>query len=339
MKKKQLRARSPAKLILSGEHAVVYGKPAIAMAVDCYAESMIISNLSSAILFNCLNLKYARSFTRKTLQLLKGRVQDQYHIFLEGKCSIREVIKKPFELLQFTVSHLLETLNISLPEGLEIRSSSDIPMGCGMGSSAAVVMSTLYALNHFLGLNLDPVKFHSLGIAAENLQHGRSSGVDLQLAMSGGCLRYANGRAEQRVLPSMPMAIVQTGTPETTTGECVSAVQSYFTKGTMADEFAAVTDRFDQALQQNDQVSIREGIKENHRLLTRIGVVPEKVQAFIRDIEQVEGAAKICGAGAVKGDRAGVVLVLVDENVTSIVEQYGYHLQAIKGDLFGTCIV
>ena len=336
---KPFRARSPAKLILSGEHSVVYGKPAIAMAIDRYAESSIKANLSSAILFNCLNLKSAKSFTLQALEGIKNRLQDKYHAFLEGRCGIREVLKTPFELLQYTVTHLLETLNITLSEGLEIRAASEIPMGCGMGSSAAIVMSTLYALAHFLKLEIDPARFLALGREAENLQHGYSSGLDLHLAMKGGCLRFEAGNTVVRTLPNRRLGMVQTGTPESTTGQCVSMVTKHFTQGAMVEDFAAVTELFDQALQANDLPNMQRCIRQNHRLLVKIGVVPSKVQDFIGALEKEGAAAKICGAGAVKGENAGVVLVLSDRDLSSISTHYGYRLQSVQGDLNGTQIL
>lgn len=339
MLSKQLKARSPAKLILSGEHAVVYGNPAIAIAVDRYAESTVISSLSSAILFNCRNLKYAKSCTLHTLRALKKRLQDEYHAFLEGRCGIRDVLQKPFELLQFTVTHLLETWNIPLSQGLEIRASSEIPIGCGMGSSAALVMSTLYALAHFLKLEIDPSRFISLGREAENLQHGFSSGLDLQLAMNGGCLRFEEGEISKRSIPDLPLTIVQTGIPETSTGESVIAVAKHFKNSSIASDFAAITNRFDEALQGNHVDWMQDCIRENHRLLTKIGVVPIKVQEFIRTLELQGGAAKICGAGSVAGDKAGVVLVVSDRDLSSIAKDYGYCVQQVQGDYHGTHIV
>lgn len=334
-----LKARSPAKLILSGEHAVVYGKPAIAMAINRYAESTIASSLSSAILFNCLNLKYAKSFTLHALETLKKRIQRKYHAFLQGQCSIREVLRRPFELLQYTVTHLLETWNISLSQGLEVRASSDIPMGCGMGSSAALVMSTLYALSHFLKLDIEPVRYLTLAREAENLQHGYSSGLDLHVAMLGGCLRFEEGKVVKRTLPLIPMSIAQTGTPESTTGQCVSTVEKFFQKSSIWEEFAAVTNAFDQALQMTDVHRIQDCIRQNHRLLVKIGVVPAKIQAFIQALERKGAAAKVCGAGAVKGDNAGVVLIISEQDVSEIVLEYGYNLQSIQEDANGTLIV
>jgi len=335
-----LKARSPAKLILSGEHAAVYGKPAIAMAIDCYAQSTILSTLSPAILFNCLNLKYAKSFTLHTLYALKQRIQEQYHAFLEGNCSIREVLLKPFELLQYTVTHLLETWNISLSQqGLEIRASSDIPIGCGMGSSAALVMSTLYALAHFLKLDIDPIRFLSLGREAENLQHGYSSGLDLHLAMHGGCLRFQEGHTFKRNICNIPMSIVQTGIPEVTTGQCVSYVAKHFKKSSIGEDFAAVTESFDKALENNDRTAIQDCIRNNHRLLVEIGVVPPKVQGFVDAIEKKGAAAKICGAGSIVGDKAGVVLIVSQEDLSPIAHDYGYRIQQVNGDFHGTHIV
>lgn len=337
--KAPLKARSPAKLILSGEHAVVYGKPAIAMAIDRYAESIILSSLSPAILLNCLNLQYAKSFTLHALQILKRRMQNKYHAFLEGRCGIRDVLKRPFELLQYTVTHLLETWNIPSSQGLEIYSSSDIPIGCGMGSSAAMVMSTLYALAHFLGIEIEPSRSLSLGREAENLQHGHSSGLDLQLAMSGGCLRFQEGQISKRHVPNIPMMIAQTGVPETTTGQCVSAVAKHFKYSSIGEDFSAITNSFDKALQANDLLRVKECIRQNHRLLVNIGVVPPNIQDFICALEAEGAAAKICGAGSISGKKAGVVLIVSERNLSSIVNSYGYPLQCVQGDFRGTHLI
>ena len=49
-------------------------------------------------------------------------------------------------------------------------------------------------------------------------------------------------------------------------------------------------------------------IRANHRLLTRIGVVPAALIRFAEQIEQLGGAAKVCGAGAVSGDAGGLIV-------------------------------
>lgn len=342
-KGKQLKALAPAKLILSGEHAVVYGMPAIAMAVNRYAETSILNHGSPNIFFNFLNLKYAKTVTLSTLLGCKKRIQEQYHSFLEGQCSIREVLKMPFELLEFTVTNLFETLNIPLAQGVEIRSSSTIPMGCGMGSSAAAIMSTLFALSHFYKLDIDPIRYISLGREAENLQHGRSSGLDLQLVMRGGCLKFQEGHIETRELPAFPITLVHSGKPETTTGQCVTAAAPYFQKTdlNLTKHFENVTLNLDKAIASNDIEAIMAGIRENHRLLVQIGVVPEKVQQFIAAVENKGGAAKICGAGAVAGDSGGIIWLVcpLESDLSKILQEYGYIEYNVLGDKFGTRII
>lgn len=340
--KKILAARSPAKLILSGEHSVLYGHEALAIAVNRYAESRISSHLLPKIVFHFLNLDYARSFTLQALTVLKHRLQEQYYDFLQGNCSIREVLKMPFELLQFAVSNVLEKMNIALPHGIEIHTSSNIPMGCGMGSSAASVMSIIFALAHFLkidilpSLDTSPSRFLTLGKEAENLQHGRSSGLDLQLALQGGCLQFKEGKVEKRFQPDLSFTVVQTGKPETTTGQCVMDVAPYFNKENMGKHFACVTLAMAVALEQGNMEEMKRLVQENHRLLQYIGVVPLKVSAFIDDIEKRGGAAKICGAGATAGQKGGVVWVLCDEDVSDIIDHYQFEMLKVKGDFGGT---
>jgi mevalonate kinase len=340
--KRNLKARSPAKLILSGEHAVVYGHPALAIAVDRYAESSISHHLLPTIFFNFLNLDYAKSFTHQALTVLKHRLQEQYHGFLKGQCHVRDVLKMPFELLQFTVSNFLEKWNVSLPHGIEIHTSSNIPMGCGMGSSAASVMSTLYALAHFLKLDIDHSRFLSLGREAENLQHGRSSGLDLQLTLEGGFIKFKQGIAEKRSNPNInPFTIIQTGVPDSSTGQCVEQAAVHFTETSIGHDFQMVTEAMDQAFGNQNLLEVKRCVQENHRLLVKIGVVPEKVQAFINEIELRGAAAKICGAGAVVGEKGGVVWLLSDPNISinDILIKYGYTIQTLRGDFNGTQIV
>ncbi|HSX20529.1 MAG TPA: mevalonate kinase [Gammaproteobacteria bacterium] len=336
---RRLTAQAPAKLILSGEHAVLYDQPAIAMAVNRYTTTTTTWRDTPHIHFKFLDLAYAKSHTCAALRRLAMNLQNDYNSFLEGKCSIRKVLKRPFQLLQYSVSNLLDSLNVTLPCGVEIAVDSTIPIGCGMGSSAAAVLSTLYSVTNFLDYKWQRADYLSFSKSIENLQHGRSSGLDLHLSTYGGCVLFKDGEVQARPVPQMPMYIVNTGKPTSSTGECVSAVAPLFKDQGLANEFGNVTRNIDQAINQNDLHDFKRGIKDNHALLQRIGVVPAKVSKFIHAIEQYGGAAKVCGAGAVSGKNAGIVLIVADPEIKDLVKMHGYSLQTIQVDPYGTRII
>lgn len=335
-----LTARTPAKLILSGEHAVVYGQPAIAMAVDRYTTTTTTWRDSPHIHFKLADLKYAKTITLQTLQRLTLQLQTDYRAFLNGTGSIRDVLKRPFELLQYSVSTLIERLNVQLPKGVEIAVQSNIPLGCGMGSSAAAVISTLSAFSNFLKLDWQRDELLTLGKEIENLQHGKSSGLDLQLVTYGGCVRFQNGVVETRSAPQMPMYIINTGKPESSTGECVAHAATILARDTiMLQDFAAVTEAVDAAINSNDLVALQQAIRINHALLQNLGVVPDRVSNLINDLENNNFAAKICGAGAIRGDSAGIVMVVADEDPTPIVQKHGLSVETVQVDQNGTTIL
>lgn len=336
----RLTARSPAKLIISGEHSVLYGQAAIAMAINRYTSTTTSWHDTADLYFKMSDLDYNKSLSLKALSSLSTELQLNYSDFLAGKHNIRAVLKQPFELLQFSVSKLIDGQKISLPSGVEIAVDSNIPIGCGMGSSASAIMSTLYALTNFLEINWHVNDYLRFGIELENLQHGRSSGVDLHLVTYGGCVRFQDGQLQLLQAPTMPMYIVNTGQPLTTTGECVTKVaDSFESDPRLATEFGAVTAAVDKALAANDLSGFKLAIKANHALLMRIGVVPKKVSNFISDIEEHGGVAKVCGAGATDGDNAGIVLVVTDNDLQHIVTKHGYQLQTIEVDTSGTTII
>lgn len=334
-----MRAIAPGKLILSGEHAVVYGRPALAMAIDRCAQSVISVGEPDLVSFNLLDLKESDSFTLRALNELKTRVLKNYQLFLSGELGIRGVLCKPIELFEFAFITLLDGLHLKFGEGLNIQTQSNIPIGCGMGSSAATILSLLRGIGHYFRVEFRPDWFLKYSMEAEKLQHGFPSGVDSYISLHGGCALFRNGEASSVPLPRLRMYLVNTGTPAATTGECVVAVKEKFQNDPIWNDFEAVTLAIERAVRDNRRDDFRQLVTENSRLLQRIGVVPAKVQEFIREVEATGGAAKVCGAGAVYGDQGGMVLVFADRSPTDLCRKYGYELMTVRGDPLGARIV
>src|SRR4029079_73044 len=130
-----------------------------------------------------------------------------------------------------------------------------------------------HALAHFLQMEVSPEFFLRLGLEAENMQHGHSSGLDLKICLQGGCVLVDQHGQHPRALSRLPLFLVNTGTPVTTTGECVAEAAAHFRAAALLDELATVTRMMDAALAGNDFASLQAGIRCNHALLVRIGVV------------------------------------------------------------------
>ncbi len=332
-----MKVYAPGKLILSGEHAVVYGAPALAMAVNRYVMAEALPQTLPLVSFDLSDLGIEQGVSLAGLHRLQSRIRLQYKKFISGECGIREVLRKSHELAQFAFGIFFEAIKPSLRHGVRIRLQSDIPVGCGMGSSAATILGVAYALVNYLKLNVEPDFFLHLGLEAENMQHGFSSGLDLRVCLQGGCLFMHNSAFQPRAVPQFPLYLVNTGMPEDSTGECVSAVAKHFADQALIDAFSEVTIALDGALIENNWHGCVAAVRANHQLLTKIGVVPQKILQFITEIEASAAAAKICGAGAVRGEHAGIVMVLTHdvEALTEIAARYHYALLPIVGEAQG----
>ena len=292
-----MKAIAPGKLILSGEHSVVYNRPAVAMAIDRSVVATIEESDDGQISFDLPDVQERDSFTLLALRDFKRRASTNYRLFLDGELGIRDVLYKPVDLFKFGFITLLDGLHRSLDNGMVIKLKSNLPVGSGLGSSAAAVLSEVRALGHYLRVDFKPEWYYEFSMEAEKLQHGHPSGVDSYISLHGGCASFENGEAKSVPLPRMKMYLVETGTPETTTGECVVQVKEKFETDMIWNDFESVTREVEAAVRENNEGLMRSLLRENHRLLCRIGVVPEKVQRFVSDVEAAGGSAKICGAG------------------------------------------
>ena len=334
-----MKAIAPGKLILSGEHSVVYGRPAVAMAIDRSVAAMIEHADDGQVSFELPGTDERDSFTMLALQDFKRRAQNNYRLFLNGELGIRDVLYKPVDLFKFGFITLLDGVHRTLDSGMVIRLKSTLPVGSGLGSSAAAVLSELRAVGHYLRVDFKPEWAYEFSLEAEKLQHGHPSGVDTYISLNGGCAAFENGKARSVPLPRMQMFLVETGVPEATTGECVVNVKQHFENDPIWNDFEDITRGMEDAVRGNNDALMRSLLRENHRLLCRIGVVPKKVQRFAAEVEARGGAAKICGAGSIRGDRGGVVLVLADAMPTDLSAKYGYAVSPVRGDPLGTRIV
>lgn len=327
-------AIAPAKIILTGEHSVVYGKPCIVTAVNRFAKTKIVPTLSSDICLTLFDFKQKASSTFKALSGLRDRLLESYRLCIKGELSIRQVLQKPAELFQFALISLFDTFQMEIQKGFNLDIRSDIPIGCGMGSSAATIVSVIGAVAKYLRIEVNMAWLHKLSMEVERMQHGFSSGVDSYVSLHGGCVRFQNGKVSHTKLGKFPFYIVNTGKPESSTGDCVMQVAKKFKTSSIWDEFEDVSSVLEKALLESDLFTVKECISYNQKLLEQIGTVPTKVSEFLKRLNVHGIAGKVCGAGAIFGDSAGILLT-TDKPPKELCTEFGYTILEIAPELSG----
>jgi mevalonate kinase len=335
-----MKAKAPGKLIISGEHAVVHGRPALVMAVNRYVEATLTPHNRDEIRVSFPGVMTADTMPLAALHALKERLERNYHRFQTGTLPVRHILGAPIEIVYYALIHFAGDAGFEWNQGFDLDFKTNLPVGAGMGASAATIAATLSVASHWKNKPLHRGDLYRLTLDVERLQHGHPSGVDPFIIVHGGFVRFQHGRAEALHIPRPAMHLVFTGTPESSTGECVEAVSEQYPKEhAIWVSFEKITENLQHALCAEQAERVRALIREQHRLLCEIGVVPDKVQQFIRLIEEDGGAAKICGAGSVRGDKGGVVLIFQPDAPVKRAESYGYPLLPVEPETQGAGVV
>lgn len=320
-----MKAIAPGKLILSGEHSVVYGAPAIAMAVASSVKATYSRSINSEL---SISSDTFGGFSRKlaTFKFFSEQLDHRFNHFLQRKLAVSDVLSSPSDLLFYTLAQL------QFDQSGHISIASDIPTGAGMGSSAAVIAALLKLAEFESHQELNKREFFKLVRHCERLQHGRGSAIDAAATTFGGIVKVQNDHVT--LLPEKiggNWFIWNSGTPKSSTGETVSAVRESFEFSTIWQHFEQVTQDFEQVIYSADELQKLELIQENQRLLDQIGIVPKAVAEMILRIESMGASAKVCGAGSCSGDAGGLVLIYAPKgNAEEIASRLNIHLQPLK---------
>lgn len=303
-------------MILSGEHSVVYGAEAIAVAAQRYTSARF-TPVSQSKVINTLfsGISTGVSYPLAALSKLKHKLDDRFESFAAGELAVQHILTHPNDLAMYALCVVMDqlptrrSLSPYLPDSGILRTSSTIPEGAGMGSSASVIAATIVLFEHILQRPLSVDQRFEMVRFCERLQHGRGSAIDAASVTYGGVNRL-NEHGHERVDVALDnnWFWLYTGAPRTSTGESVAFVRRYYAMDESRwQDFDAVTKTL--VTQISNSGDIGASISANHDLLCSIGVVPDAANRLIRSIGELGGFAKVSGAGAVAGDNAGLILV------------------------------
>lgn len=280
-----IKVSAPCKVHLLGEHAVVYGKPAILTTV---------------------NLRLTLTLTPEE----KGIIRDDI---------TNESLEKIKQIIEPIVKTYAKITNIP---PYEIKIESQIPIGSGLGSSAAISACYIAALLNFLKVKCDINTLNGLVYEAEKVFHGNPSGADNATIVFGESIWYRKESAELKLIHLLPFSVpskladnfvlINTGIPKETTKDMVELVKLKFKS--QKSKFQKILDDQErlvrsllEVLKNTDEAGFIKIIREGEKNLESIGVCSSQVKKLIRQIEKSGGAAKICGAGGAT-KATGIVL-------------------------------
>jgi mevalonate kinase len=276
---------SHGKIILIGEHSVVYGKPAIAFPFPSVSVKTRVRPSPEGHRLKC---DYFTGFLEKAPRELAG---------------IRAVI--------FTALDRLNKGDI----GLEFEIESTIPVGRGLGSSAAVAVSVVRGLFDFFGLRPDRKELLDLVHLSETYAHGHPSGIDGASCAGDAPIWFVKGKSPASLGISVPfyLVVADTGRPADTRSAVGSVRRRLETdpESTMSlmEGLESLTYKTLHALSSGRFDEVGRAMNAAHQILKDLGVS----DAGLDRLTEVAQRAGALGAKLTGGGRGGCLICLSDE--------------------------
>jgi mevalonate kinase len=282
-------ASAPGKIILFGEHFVVFGIKAILCAID-------------------KRVKVTSNTTEGDSIEVKSNLGN---ISIPKSKSINE-IKSP--LLPFI--HLSKKMidRFDHPGGISVTIESSIPSGIGLGSSSACCVAGAASISGLFN-NFSKDEIVNLAIEAEKTIFKDTSGADCTVCTYGGIMEYDKENGFKKIEPSLnfPLVIVNSGIPHST-NKVVKKVNEFKKKNelifsSLCEKEKELVDKVILSLKNNDLTSLGKIMTQNQENLEKLGVSNHALRNMIEIANKTSFGSKITGAGL-----GGCIISCVDES-------------------------
>ena len=270
-------AKSPGKIILFGEHFVVYDNRAILGAIDKYAT--VTSEKT-----NTDNILISSSLGQTSIQ----KDKEEYKI------------EKKFRPFFHIAKQVISKNNFN--KGISIKIESDIPIGAGLSSSSACCVAAAASISNLFN-NTDEKEILELAIQAEKTIFPNSSGADCTVSVYGGIIEYQRERGFSKINTESEFNFLIINSEQVhATDKVVERVKKFKEKNEdvffelCSEEERLITKAID-SMKNNDLEMIGKCMAQNQIFLEQIGVSNDKLLSIIKEIEKITFGAKITGAG------------------------------------------
>ncbi|MFP6829897.1 MAG: hydroxymethylglutaryl-CoA reductase, degradative [Gammaproteobacteria bacterium] len=282
------------KVVILGEHAVVYGRHAIAAPVPMTVKALVE---------DC----------DEGIHLLIPRWGVEFR--LAENPSERHSFERPAGMM-------LDELGLS-GRAMRIEVFPDVPRSMGLGGSAAMAVAIVRALDQRYRLGLSDEEVNRLAFEAEKLAHGKPSGIDNTLACYGKPLVFRSGSPPLveplNIKTPIPMVVGMTGY-EGLTAKTVGRVNAAWQQDRklyerIFDQIDTLVLRGVQAIQDEDLATLGELMNVCHGMLNALQVSTPELEQLV-DIAREHGAlgAKLTGGGG-----GGSIIALCDGDTDAVV--------------------
>ena len=277
-----VQGRASGKIILMGEHAVVYGQPAIALPFSAVGISVTVTERGTALSVSCA--------------------------FYEG---LVHEMPKIWESLKHAIRFSLYRIGAPSDHPIHIQIDSTIPAERGMGSSAAVAVAVARALFAFYQKELRDQELWDIVQSSEKIAHGNPSGVDTATTSGKQPVFFIKGQPIQPLRIQLDAYLVVGDSGKTGhTLEAVSDVAKLYQEEPNAriwmEELGDLTRQAKGFLASGQAQDLGQVMNQAHTLLQELGVsdsVLDQLVAVARD----KGAL---GAKLTGGGRGGCMIAL-----------------------------